>query len=45
MVEECAVAPVGEVFPIGYWSEVLAEIQARIAPRFARSDVRERVGR
>src|SRR5215467_1925197 len=30
---------------IGRWPEALAEIQARIAPRFARAEVRERVGR
>ena len=27
------------------WPEAIAEIQARIAPRFARAEVRERVGR
>jgi SRSO17 transposase len=44
VVEECA-APVVEPPAIGRWSEALAEIQARIAPRFARAEVRERVGR
>jgi SRSO17 transposase len=45
MAEECRVAPAVELLPIGCWSEVLEEIQARIAPRFARSEVRQRVGR
>ena len=43
-MEEWEVAAV-EPAAIGRWSEVLAEIQARIAPRFARAEVRERVGR
>ena len=34
-----------EVPSLKGWSEVLAEIQARIAPHFARAEVRERVGR
>ena len=34
-----------EVPSLHGWSEVLAEVQARIAPRFARAEVRERVGR
>ena len=34
-----------ELPSLNRWSEVLAEIQARIAPRFARAEVRERVGR
>ena len=34
-----------ELPALNCWSEVLAEIQARIAPRFARAEVRERVGR
>ena len=34
-----------EVPSLNGWSEVLAEVQARIAPRFARAEVRERVGR
>ena len=33
-----------EVPSLNGWSEVLAEVQARIAPRFARAEVRERVG-
>ena len=44
MVEEAA-APTVELLPIGRWSEVLTQIQARISPRFARAEVRERVGR
>lgn len=34
-----------ELPSLNRWSEALAEIQARIAPRFARAEVRERVGR
>ena len=34
-----------EVPSLNGWSEVLAEVQACIAPRFARAEVRERVGR
>jgi SRSO17 transposase len=34
-----------EVPSLNGWSEVLAEVQAHIAPRFARAEVRERVGR
>ena len=30
---------------LNHWPAVLASIQARIAPRFARAEVRERVGR
>ena len=37
---------VGSEWPsLNGWSEILAEVQARIAPRFARAEVRERVGR
>jgi SRSO17 transposase len=45
---EGTVAPGGalahELPVIGRWAEALAEIQVRIAPRFARAEVRERVG-
>ena len=34
-----------ELPSLNRWSEALAEIQARIAPRFARAEVRKRVGR
>jgi hypothetical protein len=34
-----------ELPSLNRWSEVLPEIQARIAPRFARAEVRKRVGR
>ena len=34
-----------EVPSLNGWSEILAEVQARIAPRFARAEVRARVGR
>ena len=34
-----------ELTSLNGWSEVLAEVQARIAHRFARAEVRERVGR
>ena len=34
-----------ELPSLNRWSEALAEIQARIAPRFGRAEVRERVGR
>jgi SRSO17 transposase len=44
MVEACEAAA-DELLPIGRWSDVLAEIEARIAPRFARAEVRERAGR
>jgi len=37
-------APAHELPVLGRWAEALAEIQARIAPRFARAEVRERVG-
>ncbi len=30
---------------LGYWSETLADLHARIAHRFARAKVRQRVGR
>lgn len=38
-------AVVLELPVMGRWSEVLVEIQARIAHRFARAEVRERAGR
>src|SRR5215469_882516 len=38
-------SPGSEVPSLNRWSEALAEIQTRIAPRFARAEVRERVGR
>lgn len=34
-----------ELPSLNRWSEALEEIQSRIAPRFARAEVRERVGR
>ncbi len=45
MVEDRGVAPAVEPPAMGRWAEGLAQIQARIAPRFARAEVRERVGR
>jgi len=38
-------APVYERPVISGWAEALAEIQARIAPHFARAEVRGRAGR
>ncbi|MGO8950448.1 MAG: IS701 family transposase [Ktedonobacterales bacterium] len=44
MVEEWE-AQAFELPTSGHWSQALAEIQSRIAPRFARVEVRERAGR